>query len=102
LDHRRDLLEPAESFGVHRVYRTKHEPSYFLRGGGRVAAQQINGVRIEDAAGQDVVVRFHWMETLRCRPHCTLERFNVPHDRVGFIRVPKPPQQFEIYNSYEL
>jgi hypothetical protein len=46
------------------------------------------------------VIRFHWMESLRCRPGCTAERYRVKGDRVGFIRVRNPPRRFEIYNSY--
>ena len=50
--------------------------------------------------GPEVVLRFHWMESLRCRPGCKVERFVDPADRVGFIRIPNPPPRFEIYNQY--
>jgi hypothetical protein len=40
------------------------------------------------------------METLACRPGCTVERFEVAGDRVGLIRVPSPPPSFEVYNAY--
>jgi hypothetical protein len=48
----------------------------------------------------EVVLRFHYLETLRCRPDCRVERFPVAGDRVGFIRVPDPRPELEIYNSY--
>lgn len=101
LDHRRDLLVPAENVEGHRIYRTRIEPSYFASGEGRVVEQHLNQISVSDAAGADVVLRFHWMETLRCRPGCELERHDVAGDRVGFIRIPNPPPSFEIHNAYE-
>jgi hypothetical protein len=100
-DARRDLLVPAAEFGEYRVYRAVQTPTYFERGEGRVVLQQINSVLISDAQGPEVVLRFHWLETLRCRPNCTVERAPAHRDAAGFIRVRKPPSAFEIYNSYD-
>jgi hypothetical protein len=100
LDRRRDLLEPAKVVDGYRIYRTRIEPSYFVRGSGKVDAQRVNLISVADAAGADLVLRFHWMETLACRPGCRVERYAVEGDRVGFIRVPEPPSKLEIYNAY--
>jgi len=100
LDYRQDLLELVATVEKHRIYRVRKEPSYFLRGSGRVTEQAMNRITIEDARGEDVVLRFHWFEPLACRPDCQIERFPVPGDRVGFIRVPHPPPRFEIYVKY--
>lgn len=100
LDYRQDYLEPVAKVADHRVYRVRKEPSYFLRGSGRVTEQVMNRVKVEDASGEDVVLRFHWFEPLACRPDCVVERFAIPGDRVGFIRVPNPPRSFEIYTKY--
>jgi hypothetical protein len=79
-----------------------------LAGSGTVKRQRLNHIVVSQvrpappgavAAGA-TVIRFHWMETLRCRPGCKVERHPVAGDRVGFIRVPSPPPRFEIYNSY--
>jgi hypothetical protein len=100
LDYRPDLLAPAQALHGYRVYRTRSEPSYFLRGEGNVQSQSLNSIVVTGARGSDLVLRFHWMETLRCRPGCDLEREMVGGDRVGFIRIPAPPQSFEIFNAY--
>ncbi|MCA9685140.1 MAG: hypothetical protein KC457_23355 [Myxococcales bacterium] len=50
---------------------------------------------------QDVVLRFHWMEQLICKPDCLVAREAVEDDRVGFIRVPAPhPRDFVVENGY--
>ncbi len=100
LDARRDLLEPMVVREGYRIYRTRAEPSYFALGSGRVVEQRLNHLKVEGASGGDVVLRFHWMETLRCRPGCQVVREPTPGDRVGFIRVPNAPPDFEIYQSY--
>jgi hypothetical protein len=101
LDVRRDLLQPAESVGGFRIYRVRAEPNYFVKGKAEIAGQALNSIAVKDAVGPELVLRFHWMETLRCRPNCSIERAPEPHDRVGFIRVPNPPPAFEIYNAYD-
>jgi hypothetical protein len=100
LENQRELLEPVATVAEHRIYRTKTEPGWLLRGKGRVAEQKLNSVTVEGASGDEVVLRFHWLDSLRCRPDCDVKRFHVPGDRAGFIRVPSPPPSFEIYNAY--
>ncbi len=101
LEWRKDLLEFKALVGGNRIYRTKITPSYFLRGEGEVHHQALNLIRVRLARRvPEVVLRFHYMETLRCRPGCRVERFAVEGDRVGFLRVPDPPPAFDVYNSY--
>jgi hypothetical protein len=100
LERQRELLELSAIVAGHRIYRTRAEPSWFLTGTGHVAEQSLNRLSVEDARGDPVVLRFHWLESLACRPNCRVERHAVPGDRVGFIRVPSPPATFEIYNAY--
>lgn len=100
LESQYELLELVATVADHRIYRTRAEPSWFLRGTGRVVEQGLNRVTVEEASGGDVVLRFHWLESLACRPGCRVERFAVTGDRVGFIRIPSPPAAFEIYNAY--
>ena len=101
LEWQKDLLEFQILIDNHRIYRTKIKPNLLLTGKGRVASEGLNSIKVEDASGPTVVLRYHWMETLRCRPSCKVERHELEGDRVGFIEVRNPPAKFEIYNSYE-
>lgn len=101
LDVMREALDPAGAIGGVRIYRPKRTPSYFAAGSGRVE-QSLNLLRVSEAKGDEVVLRFHWLDTLRCRPGCTLERAETPGVRMGFLRVKNPPPEFDIFNSYEL
>ena len=100
LNRRNDLLEYAYHTEDLVIFRVRHEPSYFLRGDGDIESVGVNSIKVSNATGEDVVLRFHWMESLRCRPDCEVEMEEVSRDRVGFIRVKSPPERFEIYNEY--
>ena len=84
-----------------RIYRVQAN-FRLMKGRGKVRAS-VNRLEVTDSKkNKDVVLRYHWMETLRCTPDCTIEREAVEGDRVGFIRVPAPhPRDFVIENAYE-
>lgn len=100
-DQQRDLFVRARALTGHVVLRVL-EPTRLIEGEGEVQAR-INQLRVTGTPpDQDVVLRYHWMETLRCEPDCSILRESVEGDRVGFIRVPAPhPADFEIRNTYE-
>ena len=106
LEWRRDLLAFRGVIGGVRIYETKINPSYFQRGRGIVISQKFNSIEAiltpddDGKLSHDVILRFHWMEGLACRPNCRVERQPVNDDRVGFIRIPHAPPRFTIYNSY--
>jgi hypothetical protein len=109
VEQRRDLLEPLggippydkDGFPLHRVYKTKIEVSYFAENGGRVQIDY-NTIQVSGTdPKRDVVLRFHYLETLACEPGCALRREPLENDPVGFIRVPAPhPESFAIVNRY--
>jgi len=100
LESRQDLFELVTQGGGYRLYRTRRDPSYFAKGGGEVR-QTLNRLTVEDAQGDDIVLKFHFLETLACTPGCTVEQEPVPGDPVGFIRVRRPPKRFVVYNAFE-
>lgn len=95
------LLEKVASFSRFRIYRTRIDASLFAAGAGTIEADTNRiGVSGTDPRA-DLVLRYHWLETLACEPECRLEQEPVEGDRVGFIRVPAPhPVDFEIRNTY--
>lgn len=101
LESRTDLLQLVTTIFRHRVYRVRN-PSHFIVGGGPGEVRaRLNRIAVRGSAGGNLVLRYHWMETLRCRPDCRVRRVAVPGDRVGFVGVEHAPSDFEIYNSYE-
>ncbi|MFQ5854087.1 MAG: hypothetical protein ACE5LU_00375 [Anaerolineae bacterium] len=82
------------------VYRVDVGPGYFFQGRGRVTAGR-NWIRVEDAAAGPIVLKYHWLETLRTDPPLRLERFDALGDPVGFVKVyNESVREFTIYNGY--
>ena len=101
-DRRPAILEPVARFGGHRMYRTKINPSFLAEGTGTVTAET-NRIRVTGSdPDRDLVLRFHWMETLVCAPDCAVRRVRVDgFDPVGFIKIPAPhPADLEVRNGY--
>jgi hypothetical protein len=106
LESRKDLLDPPMIIGQHRIYHVRHRGTYFASGAGQLRAGLnrivVSGAR--PAAGtQQLVLRFHHLGTLRCRPGCAVVRHPVPGNRAGFIRIegrPTLPSQFVVENLY--
>jgi hypothetical protein len=102
LETRGDILEPITALkSGFRIYKVRKRGT-FLDGDkpGDVKAG-LNRIRVRGSEGGDLLLRYHFMETLQCNaPGCTLERVPVPGDRVGFIGVKNAPADFDIVNAY--
>ena len=62
----------------------------------------MNRIEVTDTnPGEDIVLRFHWLDNFICKPECKVAREPMDNDAVGFIRVPAPhPVDFTIENGY--
>jgi hypothetical protein len=96
------LLEKLPPIGQWSLYRTRFPVSPFAKNSGQLRART-NSIQVYSSnPTEDVVMRYHWHEALRCTPSCRVARSPVQDDAVGFIRVPAPhPPDFIVYNSYE-
>jgi hypothetical protein len=97
------LLEPIGYIPpLNRIYKTKIEPSFLARNRGTVKAS-LNRIEVTGTdPNEDAVLRYHFHETLVCKPNCTLKMEPLEDNPVGFIRVPAPhPADFVIENSYQ-
>jgi hypothetical protein len=100
LESRIELLRLETVLGGHRIYRVLDPSNLIVGGGPGEVRAELNRIVVRGSVGGSLVLRYHWMETLRCRPGCRLRRVPVPNDRVGFIGVDDAPADFEIFNGY--
>jgi hypothetical protein len=90
-------LGPTELVHGYRVRAVEHPTSLVAAGEARVAGITPETIRVTEASGPRVTLRFHFDERLACRPECRVERVEVPGDLAGFVSIPAPPGEFEIY-----
>jgi hypothetical protein len=95
------LFEKIHSIGHMDIYRAKRKPDYFLKGSGSVAADY-NKIEVKNARGNELVLKYHWLETLKTMPEMKIEEVRVLDDPVGFIKIYNNGAfgDFTIYNAY--
>ena len=95
-----ELAQLEASIDRSHVYRVLAPPGFVVGDAPAVVKAQLNQLQVRGSAGGSLVLRYHWLETLRCRPNCQVRRVDLPDDRVGFVGVDNAPADFEIYNGY--
>lgn len=94
-------LEPLPQVGNWYVYKTRLSVSPFLIGSGTLQAST-NTIQVAGSSPEQLLLAYHWHESLRCVPQCRIERQRTKYDGVGLIRIPAPhPANFTIFNSYQ-
>ena len=81
------LIEAAGAAADCRIFRVRApQRSRFLEGSGRVSAD-FDRIDVKDAAGERIVLKYHWLPTLRTDPPLPIEEAREPGMPVGFIAV---------------
>ncbi|KPJ61972.1 MAG: hypothetical protein AMS15_05365 [Planctomycetes bacterium DG_23] len=90
----------SETIGDFSLYEVNRRPTFFLKGGGKIKADY-NQISVTEASAGEVVLKFHWLSTLKTKPPLKIERYRVLDDPVGFIKVYNGEvRNFVIYNTY--
>ncbi len=93
-----DLLEPVTSLYARRIFRSRLAPSWFMDGSAGTVKAELDRLTIRGSRGGDLVLKYHYLDSLVCRPNCEVYRAPIAGDRVGFIGVKGAPGDFEIIN----
>ncbi|MBK7399274.1 MAG: hypothetical protein IPJ34_24150 [Myxococcales bacterium] len=97
LEARRDLLEPVPGPIGGLFFRTRLLHNWFLPAGPGLVQASNDRIVVTGSAGGSLVLNT-LLETLRCKPGCTVRKVEVAGTRVGFIGVDGAPTDFEVYN----
>jgi len=75
------------------------EPSFFLKGNGKVTSGYKRIALSEITAEEgELIISYHFLKTLITIPERTVERVYLGGDPVGFIRIINPPRSLVIEN----
>jgi hypothetical protein len=80
------VIEEAAPAAECRIFRVRTPRSRFLEGGGRVSAD-FDRIEVKDATGERIVLKYHWLPTLRTEPALPIEEERQQGMPVGFIAV---------------
>jgi hypothetical protein len=80
------------------IFEAHRAPDFFIRGAGMVAAD-FNRITITDASPGEIILKYHWLETLKTDPEVELEPVMMLDDPVPFIKLNNPGYDvIKIYN----
>jgi hypothetical protein len=96
-----DIEGPEAEYPI-SIFEVNRKPDYFLRGAGNIRVDY-DRLWITMASPGEVIIKYHWMETLAVSPPLPIERYFVDGSPIGFIRVHNgATKDFTIYNSYHV
>jgi len=99
LDAFSDILERETKVGKYAIFKVKRGPSWFETGSGKVSLDY-DKLTIHEAAPGRIVLRFHWIQSLKSTPPLPLKPFHLEGAPAPFIEInnSKGLKDFVIYN----
>ena len=88
-----DLFKKVKEIDFAHIYEVhvQEETGYFLRGNGKIKAG-LNRLELSNLKGDDIVLKYHWLEGFKAPDGVRIERYPVNGDETGFIRIIHPPE----------
>lgn len=86
LDNFGGILEPVEKIGNYAFYERRKKGSWFHQGSGRISFNY-DKIEVTDPSTGGLVVRFHYLSTLRSEPPVRLTPVRLMDDPVPFIGI---------------
>ncbi len=101
-EKRPDFMSQVAAIREYKIFRVRLSPTFFLQGTGHVTASW-NRLQVQDASSGGIVLKYHWMQSLKTDPPLNITPFQALDDPMGLIQVDNGDvHDFLIYNSYEI
>ncbi len=88
-----------EKIGDFSIYVVNREPNYFIKGEGSIKAD-FNNIELSEIKGEEIIIKYHWISTLKTKPERSIGAVKMLEDPSGFIKIINPPATLLIYNAY--
>jgi hypothetical protein len=92
-----DYFMPRKDVGRFRIYEVSRSHNAFVKGSGQLSSAY-NRIAVQNVQAEDgvLILKYHWLDNMRCKPECLAERYPVEDDPVGFIIIKEPPSALEV------
>lgn len=84
------LVALDERVGPIRLLKVNQPLSWFIQGEGKVKAG-FNRLELSDLKGDEVILKYHWVEGLSALPATNIEPVMIADDPIPFIKLIRPP-----------
>ena len=87
------LITLDRRIGPVHLMKVNQPPGWFVQGQGQVIAR-LNRLEVATGGGNEVVLKYHWLDGLVSNPPATIVPVKIYDDPVPFIKVVDPPRSF--------
>ena len=86
------LVTVEQRIGSVHLMKVNQPLSWFAKGEGKVSAA-LNRLELSDLKGNEIVLKYHWVEGLTAAPTTSIEPIKMADDPIPFIKLNNPPDQ---------
>ncbi len=84
------LVTVEQRIGPVHLMKVNQPSSWFIKGDGAVRAG-FNRLELADLKGNEIVLKYHWIEGLSAAPATSIEPIKMADDPIPFIKLLHPP-----------
>ncbi len=95
------LVALDERVGPIHLMKVNQPLGWFIRGEGKVKAA-LNRLELSDLRGDEVILKYHWVEGLTASPATQIEPVMIADDPIPFIKLVRPPPSVTLRVSARL
>jgi hypothetical protein len=89
------LVTLDRRIGPVHLLKVNQNLSWFVQGEGKVKAD-LNRLKITEIKGQEVILKYHWIDGLRSEPTVKIAAVKLADDPIPFIKIVAPPTALAI------
>ncbi|MGZ8217998.1 hypothetical protein [Methylomagnum sp.] len=91
------FLVAVEDFKQYRAYRVNRPLGFFHQGRGVVSFRGHNRIALTALAGDEVILKYHYVQGLKADPEAALSPVMLDGDPDPFIKISRPPPDLQLW-----
>jgi hypothetical protein len=99
LDAQHPYISKIKEIGEFTFYEVNRTPSFFIKGEGNINVSY-DSIKLSNITGEEIILKYHYLKTLKVKPELKIEPIKILDDPVGFIKITndKNVSEILIYN----
>ncbi|MGH7853501.1 MAG: hypothetical protein ACREP3_08655 [Candidatus Binatia bacterium] len=89
------LVTVVQRIGAVHLMRVNQPLSWFIQGEGKIKTG-LNRLELSDLKGNEVILKYHWVEGLSAAPPTEIEPVKILDDPIPFIKLVTPPSNVSL------
>jgi len=95
------ICQSSLKVGFYRLFKVRRKSNWFLKGSGDLNFD-LDRIEIGNPSAEDIILKFHWIKTLRTNSEISIKPVYIKDDPIPFIKItgiPENTKEILIYNG---